>query len=1300
MTDNINDQERVVFIDGIQSDEAAELSQKYKFGIFFTENKNTNEETGKSESSGTGDIYKGGINYTAFKGIGKNTIDFNDGHIIGLSWDPTTGLVSLNNKYTLKNIVIGRFFYCNKNNQTGKYEESTYDNIPVISENTLYSPTNVFGFKCNFSFIKNETQNSDKEVIIDDSDSEIQHSRLINFKYNNEYLINIQHENSDADGIYYFKICKDITDDNGYLFGESYYDTNIKLNLNIKGKVINEDLEFSQNIYTGVESSSLQNETHNYNRIPIEIQLKPYNGISDLYGNNINVNLQINNVDKSICSFYQNDLSILQLKGSEFDKNGKKTVYLNLKKKYYGINIIAYINKLNTDINYRIIKNTTVNISEYHNYANEINITDSSYNIIENDISIINGGDTDKNNNLKYVTVYGLINTSDSQICTEDVEFSIYDKNTNVKFVDENDVLVDSLTVNSQELVNGYTLTKPIKILSGSTADKVTIIAKTKKSSNIYIENYININVNIPVESFICENPVTITKNHNSFIKLTHVTPINTTDIPYLTITNTDYIIETGEINKDGDSFYIGVKGLITQDIFTTINFGNISKNIEVNITEDKIYCENITIDSIYEYDTDDFTKLIDKTACKISTEYKIKGTIKPGNTNMSYQTNTSIPYLYSIKDRKLGNSDLIFKNIIVKNTYTSDSSEFTANMICYKIGTYDIYGACEGYLSESYQVNFADNTVTADTVKICDYQGNEINTENPEIEIPLGKTNGIILNIRYFHLLYDGTLNENIVNGNKKVTWKAYSKDKDNNLTEITSIKFENQDDNYTQVYVYYNDTTLVSNTYIIKAYLDADNNIYDTCEINLVNSEIKIINLPKYINYYIKEEDTENKDFVKLIQATVDNDFNEGIVMWSLYNNITETNQFDISNVQLVSTDIENECALHIHYYSDGKFTLRATSPTNPEIYAECIINVIKIIGSNYPKTISAADENGILYSEIKIENGSSGKYIYSYFNYEDNSLYKNGINVNYSVVKNNGGSPSNEAETSIIEINSVGCIKPILYGICWVKMTDDEDSSVIGYIKVTVHQSIKSIEIYNSGIFETSGIWDDEYINISKYIKFIPSAVSDNSVTYSSKNLLNIENITGSDSKEYTYITSEGTGILNIKANDGSVLSDGTITYKELNQKIKVNKHPTSIEVENELELSLSAVQNSVNHIWTSPTFNIDTQDIDNLQINASTTNEYISIVNDGNIIATTDNIENKYSVSVKVNDFNSLANYIDATEENKIKINIDFMWGSQILSSDGNYNVKEYKNGIYTDNYNLRKITKTIKLIIIS
>lgn len=152
INNNISKKERIVLVDGIDDQQALNLSEEYPFAVFFTNYKNTIENpTGTDRLSAN--IYKAGHRYTKFQDVDRNAIDIN-GHKVCLSYDHTTGIVRLYDAFTLKLIELTKIGVTRSN----VIQEIDKDAFPKDINNSyiIASDDNVYTLRYKFKYVQDD----------------------------------------------------------------------------------------------------------------------------------------------------------------------------------------------------------------------------------------------------------------------------------------------------------------------------------------------------------------------------------------------------------------------------------------------------------------------------------------------------------------------------------------------------------------------------------------------------------------------------------------------------------------------------------------------------------------------------------------------------------------------------------------------------------------------------------------------------------------------------------------------------------------------------------------------------------------------------------------------------------------------------------------------------------------------------------------------------------------------------------------------------------------------------------------
>lgn len=152
INNNISKKERIVLVDGIDDQQALNLSEEYPFAVFFTNYKNIIENpTGTDRLNAN--IYKAGHRYTKFQDVDRKGIDIN-GHRVCLSYDHTTGIVRLYDAFTLQEIELTKIGVTRSN----VIQEIAKEDFPVDTNGSyiIASDDNVYTLRYKFKYIQDD----------------------------------------------------------------------------------------------------------------------------------------------------------------------------------------------------------------------------------------------------------------------------------------------------------------------------------------------------------------------------------------------------------------------------------------------------------------------------------------------------------------------------------------------------------------------------------------------------------------------------------------------------------------------------------------------------------------------------------------------------------------------------------------------------------------------------------------------------------------------------------------------------------------------------------------------------------------------------------------------------------------------------------------------------------------------------------------------------------------------------------------------------------------------------------------
>lgn len=1006
--DNLNDNKRVVFVDGLRSDEAAELSKEYNFGVFFTDN-----------GGGTGDIYKGGVNYTPFKGIKSNTIKFANGHKIGLTFDPTTGLISLANKYILKNITISSIQACKQDdNGVWVLDDSQHD-VSFSSNMNVTSPSNVVAIKFAFEWEENETNTGDYGRADNVEEDTADNSKALKFSYDREIIRQLQHVGSDKDGIYMFKLCKRGSIS---LVAQSLYDSNgddytFKLNIT----PISNNIEFVENVYTWTQ----------YHPGEVQIKVSPITG-------------DISPVD---ISFKHEDVTLASYSSLLPDENGVITIEHTFDEEYVGIDVVATMSGLGEEHE----AHTHLNVEKFHRYAESLTILDA------NKVELAPGKEISVGEPFQFYVKYHTVDNGDEihNYCTEPV----YIRTINVDnyLVSFNcDITGDgSIATNETNIVGPFTVTP-------NEGGEFILLANSVNSEYELITDGVNIIARIKVENFSLDSEYKITYGNDGWIVLYDVNPTNTTDTPTLDFgsTTNDLIITTGEIVRSNDKIFIGVHGL-EEGTIRNVNviFGDLEKTTNINVVAQEIYADGVTIDAIYE--SDGMTLPIEFCCYK---KYIIKGTVSPSDCNMPYQEHGTIPYLCSriSASGESGNPYFDFYDI------TRDGQDYEAAMVCKRQGDYTIYSivnAGNGISTDATRdLTFINKGYNITELKMINSEGITIVDNDPDWSIDFGYKNAKKIGIQFIaNILGNEMVVEDLID--RTITWSC----------ENTAVKFLDAAGNSLSdgvssdgdCMIYFDD--IMDSMQTVSVTATANNGISVTRLMNLKDPRLTKISLPEYINIFITETDDVN--VMAHIAPLLDAEEYNQTVMWSIYNK--STHQFELNNVQLITTENENECAIRITNKKEGSFILMAASPLDPEVYATCIVNIVyNNEGSVTHGWFVDGDDLKLYTSEndtYKIADTSIDTYIYpKYYNDLGKELTAN-ITLTSS-------------DPSVCTVDRFGHLIPIKVGKAKIYANKNNVEPVwVEVVKGITDFKFKP-EVYQ---LANIGIWNDESFNLGELV-----------------------------------------------------------------------------------------------------------------------------------------------------------------------------------------------------------------------
>lgn len=165
INNNISKKERIVLVDGIDDQQALNLSEEYPFAVFFTNYKNIIENpTGTDRLNAN--IYKAGHRYTKFQDVDRTAIDIN-GHKVCLSYDHTTGIVRLYDAFTLEEIELTKIGVTRSN----VIQEIDKESFPVDTNGSyiIASDDNVYTLRYKLKYVKDDGygNTSDAEEYVD-----------------------------------------------------------------------------------------------------------------------------------------------------------------------------------------------------------------------------------------------------------------------------------------------------------------------------------------------------------------------------------------------------------------------------------------------------------------------------------------------------------------------------------------------------------------------------------------------------------------------------------------------------------------------------------------------------------------------------------------------------------------------------------------------------------------------------------------------------------------------------------------------------------------------------------------------------------------------------------------------------------------------------------------------------------------------------------------------------------------------------------------------------------------------------